>query len=96
MLKEAGLPSLMLIIAFLAAVFREILLLPRWDAYKYAYAASFTAAVCHYAIVSDIWYPWFWLLCIFVIGQRRVPGPAAEAARIDTSGAVPASGWGVL
>jgi len=96
MLKEAGLPSLILIVAFLAAVFREIVLLPRWDAYKYAYAASFAAAVCHYAIISDIWYPWFWLLCIFVIGQRRVPGPAAELARVDASGVVPASGSRVI
>jgi hypothetical protein len=78
MLKEAGLPSLLLILAFMFAVFREIATLPRRDAYKYAYAASFTAAVSHYAIISDIWYPWFWLLCIFVIWQRRV-GRAAEA-----------------
>jgi len=91
MLKEAGLPSLMLIVAFLVAVFRQILLLPRWDPYKYAYAASFAAAVCHYAIISDIWYPWFWLLCIFVIAQRRVGGMAREAARVSASTGVPAS-----
>jgi O-antigen ligase/polysaccharide polymerase Wzy-like membrane protein len=72
MLKEAGLPSLILIVAFLAAVFREILVLPRRAPYKYAYAASYVAAVCHYAVISDIWYPWIWLLCIFVIGQRHV------------------------
>src|SRR5207244_11262844 len=58
LLKEAGLPSLLLIVAFLCAVFHEILVLPRRDPYKYAYAASFVAAACHYAVISDIWYPW--------------------------------------
>ena len=96
MLKEAGVPSLILIVAFLVAVFREIWRLPRWDAYKYVYAASFAAAVCHYAIISDIWYPWFWLLCIFVIGQRRVSWPRAEAMVVDASAAVPVSGSSVI
>ena len=78
MLKEAGLPSLLLIVAFLCAVFHEILVLPRRDPYKYAYAASFVAAACHYAVISDIWYPWLWLLCSFAIAQRRVYVAAAS------------------
>src|SRR5207253_1173199 len=78
MLKEAGLPSLLLIVAFLCAVFHETWALPRRDPYKYAYAASFVAAACHYAVISDIWYPWLWLLCSFAIAQRRVYVAAAS------------------
>jgi O-antigen ligase len=80
MLKEAGIPSLLLILAFFTLVFREITKLPRRDPYKYAYAVSFVAAVSHYAIISDIWYPWFWLLCIFVVAQRRGALVAAQPA----------------
>jgi O-antigen ligase/polysaccharide polymerase Wzy-like membrane protein len=79
MLKEAGVPSLILIVAFLSAVFGEIAALPRRDPFKYVYSASFVAAVCHYAIISDIWYPWLWLLCVFAIGERRVTPAGAFA-----------------
>lgn len=79
MLKEGGIPSLLLICAFFALVFREIARLPRKHPYKYAYTASFVAAVAHYAIISDIWYPWFWLLCVFVIAERRIALPRAAA-----------------
>jgi hypothetical protein len=83
MLKEAGIPALLLILAFFALMFREITRLPRQDPYKYVYAASFVAAVCHYAIISDIWYPWFWLLCVFIIVERRgqplAPAPEETA-----------------
>lgn len=83
MLKEGGIPALLLIVAFFVLVFREIARLPRRHPYKYAYAASFVAAVAHYAIVSDIWYPWFWLLCIFVVAERRsaLAGDAGRPAQ---------------
>jgi len=71
MMKEGGIFALLLILAFFAFVFREIARLPRRDPYKYAYAASFVAAVCHYGIISDIWYPWFWLLSVFIVAQHR-------------------------
>src|SRR5437762_5213952 len=89
MLKEAGIPSLALILAFLAAVFREILTLPRRDAYKYAYGASFIAAVCHYAIISDIWYPWLWLLCVLAIGQRWVTTAPTSNLRVSPPAVAP-------
>lgn len=88
MLKEAGLPSLILIACFLYAVSREILSLPRRDPYKYAYGASFVAAACHYAIISDIWYPWLWLLCVFAVGQRRVSTPSPPHAALEASSSI--------
>ena len=87
MLKEAGTVSLALILVFFALIFRRIMMLPSWNRFKYAYAVSFVAALCHYAIISDIWYPWLWLLCVFVTtephhapvaeltGSRRSPAP---------------------
>jgi len=71
MLKEAGVPALLLSVAFLLGVFRQIWLLPRGDPTKYAYGASFVAVACHYGVISDIWYPWLWFLCVLVTGERR-------------------------
>ena len=69
MLKEAGVLALVSIVLFFASVFRQIAALPSWNRYKYAYAASFTAAICHLAVISDIWYPWLWLLCVLVAAE---------------------------
>jgi O-antigen ligase len=71
-LKEAGIPALVFVLLFLSLVFRTILVLPRSAPYKYAYVASFVAAICHYAVVSDIWYPWLWFLCAFVSAEQRL------------------------
>ena len=88
MLKEAGVPGLALVVAFLLAVFRRILALPRADAYKYVYGASFVAVVCHYAVISDFWYPWLWLLCVFIVthSPRRATQPLATHAAVRAAG----------
>jgi hypothetical protein len=66
MLKEGGVVTLGAIVLFLGGVLRRITTLPAATPYKYAYAASFVAAVLHYAVISDVWYPWLWLLCALV------------------------------
>jgi hypothetical protein len=88
MLKEAGVPGLVLVVSFLVAVFRQILALPRDDAYKYAYGASFVAVACHYAVVSDVWYPWLWLLCVFIVARsrRRAALPLMASAAVRDAG----------
>lgn len=65
-LKEAGVVTAVLIVFFLGSVCRRIVLLPATHPYKYAFALSFVAAVGHYAVMSDIWYPWLWFLCAVV------------------------------
>jgi hypothetical protein len=69
-------------------VFRQILALPRDDAYKYAYGASFVAVACHYAVVSDVWYPWLWLLCVFIVARsrRRAALPVMASAAVRDAG----------
>jgi len=86
MLKEAGAPGLVLVVSFLVSVFRQIVALPRDDDYKYAYGAGFVAVACHYAVISDVWYPWLWLLCVFIVarsGRRAAPPLTAPAVVRD-------------
>ena len=71
MLKEGGVVTLGTIVLFLGGVLHRIGALPVTSRYKYAYAASFIAAVCHYAVISDVWYPWLWLLCALIACDAR-------------------------
>ena len=71
---------------FFLAVFRQIWALPRRNPYKYAYGASFVAAVCHYAVVSDIWYPWLWFLCTLVAGEWQLIHSRADPEAEPTLG----------
>lgn len=71
MLKEGGIVTLSLSVLFLGNIFRRIWALPANNRYKYAYAASFVAGVGQYAVISDVWYPWLWLLCALVACESR-------------------------
>jgi O-antigen ligase len=71
MLREGGVVTLGTVVLFLGAMLHRIGALPSTSRYKYAYAASFIAAVCHYAVISDVWYPWLWLLCALIACDAR-------------------------
>jgi len=75
MLKEAGIPALILILAYLAWTFRQITRLPGGNPYKYAFATALIAAITQYAAISNIWFPWLWLLCSLIIDERVEAAP---------------------
>lgn len=81
-LKEGGIPALLLISAYLAAILTMVVQLPSYSPFKYAYAIALVAAVVHYAVISDIWFPWIWLLAILIVDERVAP----------TDGRAPVSG----
>jgi hypothetical protein len=63
---EAGLVAMVLFLLFVLSVWVTLVRFPPTASAKYAYVLSFVAATLHYAVISDIWYPWYWLLVILI------------------------------
>lgn len=72
LLVEAG-P--LAVIAFAVLVYHSLLDLYAAGvsrATRLALQSSIVAVTVHYALVPNIWYPWFWLLCALAAAERHV------------------------
>jgi len=64
-----------LIVAFSPALAQDRC--PAPAARKVRVRGSFIAAICHYTVLSDSWYPpptlppWFWFLCCWGVDPQR-------------------------
>lgn len=76
LLKEGGILSLGLFVGFLGLVFARVLRLRDGHPYRYAYLGGLVAGATHYALVSDFWYPWLWVLCALIVTEDGDGGGA--------------------
>jgi O-antigen ligase len=81
MLKEAGIPALILIVSYLLLALAGVVRLSTRSPYKYAYAIAMVSAILQYAAISDIWFPWLWLLCILIADEGVAVDSDSEGSR---------------
>ncbi len=62
---EGGAVALMALLSGYTLIFRRALLLP--FSRKYGYIISLSAGFVHYAVISDYWKPWVWLVLAMVV-----------------------------
>lgn len=61
---EGGIPAGLFLFLFFVLNLRMVLGIT--SNIKYAYIVSLVSAIIHYAVISDYWFPWLWVLIVMI------------------------------
>ena len=69
-LAETGVFGISLLILILTISISRLIALK--SSIKWVYLFSLVVALCHYAAISDYWYPWLWLILALINYQKEL------------------------